>query len=113
MTSEIQIFLIVSWYFTYLFLFEFTCLFFMIINEYDINEYCEGAIILDGLDEAIIGIVEEFGNSPRILYSKDKILQILQERDSMTYEESEEYYDFNILGLYAGEQNPVFAITVK
>jgi len=86
---------------------------FMIIKEYDINEYCEGAIILDGLDEAIIGIVEEFGNSPRILYSKDKILQILQERDSMTYEESEEYYDFNILGLYAGEQNPVFEITVK
>jgi hypothetical protein len=85
----------------------------MIINDYDIESHCEGAIILDGLDDAIIGIVEEFGSSPRILYSKDKILQILQDRDSMTYEESEEYYDFNILGLYAGEQNPVFAITIK
>lgn len=85
----------------------------MIINEYDIESYCEGAIMLDGLDEAIIGIVEEFGNSPRILYSRSKILEILQKRDLMTEQEAEEFYDYNILGLYAGEQNPVFAITIK
>jgi hypothetical protein len=85
----------------------------MIINNYNIDEYCEGAVILDGLDEAIIGIVEDFGNSPRILYCKSKILEILQKRDLMTEQEAEEFYDYNILGLYAGEQNPVFAITVK
>jgi hypothetical protein len=85
----------------------------LIINEYDIHEYCEGAVILSDLDDAIIGIVEEFGNSPRILYSRDKILQILQDRDGMTYEESMEFYDYNILGLYAGEQNPVFLVTIK
>jgi len=85
----------------------------MIINDYDIDTYCEGAIILDGLDDAIIGIVEDFGNSPRVLYCKNKILEILQERDLMTEQEAEEYYDYNILGLHAGEQNPVFAITIK
>ena len=85
----------------------------MIINDYDIDTYCEGAIILDGLDNAIIGIVEDFGNSPRVLYCKNKILEILQERDLMTEQEAEEYYDYNILGLHAGEQNPVFAITIK
>ena len=85
----------------------------MIINDYDIDTYCEGAIILDGLDDAIIGIVEDFGNSPRVLYSKNKILEILQERNLMTEQEAEEYYDYNILGLHAGEQNPVFAITIK
>jgi hypothetical protein len=74
----------------------------------DIDEYAEGAILLDGLESAIIGIVEEFGNGRRILYSKPMILSILQERDGMTEQESEEYYDFNILGLYAGEQNAVF-----
>ena len=85
----------------------------MVINEYDIEQYCEGAIMLDGLDEAIVGIVEEFGNSPRILYSKGKILEILQTRDLMTEQEAEEFYDYNILGLYAGEQNPVFLVTIK
>ena len=74
----------------------------------DIDEYAEGAILLDGLESAIVGIVEEFGNGRRILYSKPTILSILQERDGMTEQESEEFYDFNILGLYAGEQNAVF-----
>lgn len=85
----------------------------MIINDYDIDEFCEGAIILDGLDDAIIGIVENFGSGPKILYSKEKILEILQSRDLMTLEEAIEFYSFNILGLYAGEQNPVFLITIK
>jgi hypothetical protein len=74
----------------------------------NIDEYAEGAILLDGLESAIIGIVEEFGNGNRILYSKRIILDILQERDLMTMGEAEEFYDYNILGLYAGEQNAVF-----
>jgi len=74
----------------------------------DIDEYAEGAVLLDGLESAIIGIVEEFGNGRRILYSKPKILSILCERDLMTMGEAEEFYDYNILGLYAGEQNAVF-----
>jgi hypothetical protein len=83
----------------------------MTINGYDIDEYAEGAIVLDGLNDAIIGIVEEFGNGPRILYSKNKILTILSQRDGMTSEEASEFYDYNILGLYAGEQNAVFLVS--
>jgi hypothetical protein len=83
----------------------------MTINDYDIDEYAEGAIILDGLDDAIIGIVEEFGNGPRILYSKNKILTILCERDLMTHSEAVEFFDYNIIGLYAGEQNPIFLVS--
>ena len=40
----------------------------MNIKDYDIDEIAEGAILLDGLDDAILGVVEEFGNSPRVLY---------------------------------------------
>jgi hypothetical protein len=75
----------------------------------DIDEYAEGAVLLDGLEDAIIGIVEDFGSPGRkILYSKPRILHILQERDLMTYGEAEEFYDYNILGLHASEQNAVF-----
>jgi hypothetical protein len=81
------------------------------IEDYNIHEFAEGAIILDGLDEAIVGITEEFGTGRRILYSKDKILDILMKRDLMTYSDAEEFYDYNILGLYAGEQNPIFLVT--
>lgn len=83
----------------------------MKINNYDIDEFAEGAIRLDGLDDAIIGICEEFGNGYRLLYSRSKILKILCERDLMTQGEAEEFYDYNILGLYAGEQNPIFLVS--
>ena len=73
----------------------------------DIHEYAEGAVLLTGLDNAIIGIVEDF-TGKKILYSKPKILNILMVRDGMTEIEAEEFYDYNILGLYASELNPVF-----
>ena len=74
----------------------------------DMDEYAEGAVLLTGLEDCIIGIVEEFGNGRRVLYSRQSIIQKLKERDLMTEEEAEEFYDYNILGLYAGEQNAVF-----
>lgn len=74
----------------------------------DIDEYAEGAILLTDLEDCIIGVVEEFGTGRRILYDKNKIIKKLQERDLMTEQDAEEFYDYNILGLYAGEQNPVF-----
>lgn len=74
----------------------------------DMDEYAEGAILLTDLEDCIIGVVEEFGTGRRILYDRNKIIKKLQERDLMTEGEAEEFYDYNILGLYAGEQNPVF-----
>ena len=74
----------------------------------EMKEFAEGAIILDGLDEAIMGIAEEFGNGYRIVYSKSKIFSILMNRDGMTEEESIEFYEYNILGLYASPQNAIF-----
>ena len=82
----------------------------MEINGYDIDEMAEGAVILDGFDDAIIGIVEQFGSGPRILYSKNKIIETLNQL-GMTISEAEEYYDYNILGMFASEQNPVFLIS--
>jgi hypothetical protein len=73
-----------------------------------LEDYAPDAIILTDLDEAIIGIVESFGGGSRILYDKNKILDLLMERDVMTHSEAEEYYDFNIIGGYFGEMNPVF-----
>jgi len=73
-----------------------------------LEDYAPDAIILTDLDEAIIGVVESFGGGSRILYDKNKILDLLMERDEMTHSEAEEYYDFNIIGGYFGEMNPVF-----
>jgi hypothetical protein len=76
----------------------------MEIPYYD--DFAEGTIKLNGFDNCIVGITEEFGNGPRILYSKEKIIEELCEE--MTIDEALEFYDYNILGGYFGEQNPIF-----
>ena len=75
----------------------------------ELNEYCEDSILLDGYNEAIIGIVESF-EGRRILYSKNQIIEILC-KDGMTWLEAEEYFDYNIKGGYYGELSPVFLET--
>jgi hypothetical protein len=76
-------------------------------HQIDIDEYCEGAILLTGFESAIIGIVNTFEGN-RILYDKSNIISILCERDGMTESESEEYFDYNIKGGYFGDLSPVF-----
>lgn len=69
-------------------------------------------LIAEGYDKAIIGVVEEVWGVPdRIVYDTEKILEILQERDGMTHEGAREFFDFNIVGSYMGEDTPLFVDT--
>jgi hypothetical protein len=69
----------------------------------EINERYEGAITLDGFDEAIIGVASVAGGDI-VVYDTAKIIEILEE--SMSHEEALEYYDFNIACAYFGERTP-------
>jgi ribosomal 30S subunit maturation factor RimM len=44
------------------------------------------------------------------MYSRSKILDILQSRDEMTEDEAYEFYTYNILGMHVCEQNPIFLV---
>jgi len=66
-----------------------------------------GLIFFDGLDDAIVGVVEKFGNDMAVLYSKKGIIDILM-KDDMTHEDALEYFYYNIIGGYLGETTPVF-----
>ena len=54
----------------------------------EIDEIAEGAIIMDGFDDCIVGISEEFGMETRIVYSKQRMIQKLIKNSDMTKEES-------------------------
>lgn len=58
-------------------------------------------------DAAIIGVTERMGQLPTICYNKTKVLEILME-DGMDYDEAIEYYEYNIVGAWMGEQTPTF-----
>ena len=71
-----------------------------------LDDYCEGSVLLNGYENAIIGVVDSF-EGRRILYSKNKIIDSLCE-DGMTWLEAEEYFDYNIKNGYFGELSPIF-----
>jgi len=81
------------------------------MNREDIDEIAEGAIVLDGFDDCIIGISESFGHETCIAYSKQRIIQKLVKTGHMTEEEAVDYYYFNMVGGYFGERNPIFLTT--
>jgi len=76
-----------------------------------VNEMAEGAIVMDGFDDCIIGVSEEFGHDTKIVYSKERVIQKLMKSGEMTEEDAIEYFYYNMVGGYFGERNPIFLTT--
>ena len=76
----------------------------------DFCRECEIEILFcDGYDEAIIGLGRCF-NQFKVVYDKLKVIDILKK--SMTQEQAEEFFEFNIVGAYVGEATPIFIDTL-
>jgi hypothetical protein len=76
-----------------------------------IEESNPQALKADGFDDAIIGIASRCGMNDLIAYDVSKCLTILMERDGMEYEEALEFFEFNVIGAYMGENTPIFITT--
>lgn len=63
----------------------------------------EETLKADGFDDAIIGI----DSKQRMVYSIEKILQILQD-DDMSQEDALEHFYYNIDGSYVGDYTPIY-----
>ena len=57
----------------------------------------------DGFDDAIIGV----DSKQRVVYSIEKILEILQ-KDDMSQEDALEHFYYNIEGSYVGDYTPLY-----
>jgi len=72
------------------------------------SEWNEDMLFSDGLDDALIGICHQFGRPAVAAYDYEKLIDILMERDGMSYEEAVEFFEFNISGAWVGENTPVY-----
>ena len=66
------------------------------------------ALLADGFEDALIGVMYRFGQGPIALYNQDRCIEILMQRDGMEYDEAIEYLDFNVLGAWVGDSTPAF-----
>lgn len=62
-------------------------------------------LLADGFDEAIIG---QCCVSLRMIYSVEKMVQILMERDEISSEDAMDYISYNCIGSYVGEMTPIW-----
>ena len=72
----------------------------------------EGTVRFDGLDAAIIGIGSQYTKEPRLVYSATLIIEELIRREGWSFEDAQEYFDFNIGCLWAGDGTPIIVYEV-
>jgi len=70
-------------------------------------------LFADGLDDAIIGVGERCSQPNVIVYSYNKVIEILMQRDGMSHDEATEFFSFNIGGAWVGESTPIWMHDVE
>jgi len=60
--------------------------------------------------DAVIGVTWREG-LPVVVYDREKVIQVYIDRDGMSREDAEEFYEFNVEGAYVGPQTPVYVDT--
>jgi len=65
--------------------------------------------LADGLEKAFIGsTISAFDRKQVALYDYNKCILILAHDHDMTEEEAMEYFDYNVIGSWVGDDTPVF-----
>ena len=75
------------------------------------EQFGEDILLMDGYDDCVVGVVEQFGRPPIVCYDRELVIRKLME-DGMTQEEAEEFFEFNQIGAWVGERTPCFLTSI-
>jgi hypothetical protein len=64
-------------------------------------------MLANGFEAAIIGL-DTSNEVFRVVYDKDKMIDILVESDAMLQEDAIEYLEYNVFNTYLGEGTPIY-----
>ena len=68
-------------------------------------------LLADGFEQALVGVGRQF-NRYAVVYDRAKCIDVLRFRDEMTRQEAEEFFEFNVVGAFVGENTPIFLDTL-
>ena len=71
-----------------------------------IAEINEEMLFADGFDDALVGYIERAGIPSIACYDKEKCIEILAK--DMSEEDALDYFYYNTVGAYVGENTPCF-----
>lgn len=61
-----------------------------------------------GFEDAFLGPARRCGQPTLAAFSVRKCIEILMKRDGMSYEEADEFFEFNVAGAWVGEGTPIW-----
>ena len=70
-------------------------------------------LLADGFEGAFIGVATRCGQPTLAVYSAHKCIKLLVERDGMTHEEALEYFNFNVVGGWVGEEPKALVLRLE
>ena len=84
----------------------------MVVNKKELQnivsyETDEEMLLMDGFEDAFIGFSRRCGQPTLATYSLSKMMQVLVDRDDMSFEEADEYILYNCEGAWMGELTPI------
>jgi hypothetical protein len=74
-------------------------------------EAAPDALLADGFEGAILGIVERVGQPAIVIYDREKCIEILM-ADGASLEDAQADFDFNTSGAWVGAGTPGFLVRV-
>lgn len=70
-------------------------------------------VLADGFESAFVGLAVRFDwDRPVAVYDREACIRVLVERDGMTHEDAVEFFNFNTLGSWVGEQTPIYVTVI-
>ena len=75
--------------------------------EENYPDHLDDILLADGLENALLGIIEGPHHHPVACYDINKCIDIFI-KDGLSHEEAIEHLNFNVLGSYMGRFTPVF-----
>jgi hypothetical protein len=83
----------------------------MVMNKKELTNYLsyldQEIMLMDGFEEAFIGLSKRCGQPILATYSFSKMVQILIDRDGLDEMDAAEYIDYNCTGAWMGELTPI------
>lgn len=77
-----------------------------------VAEHNENAKVYDEYEEALIGVAYRAGGMPPVAaYDYEKCIDLLVEQHGMEYDEALEYFEYNTLSAWFGDETPLFIQT--
>jgi len=76
------------------------------------EQFGDDILLMDGFDDCVVGVVEQFGRPPIVCYDREKVIRKMF-NDGMTYEEAEEFFEYNQIGAWVGDRTPCFLTQIK